>query len=346
MFQRRKPRKSCFANSRGKKFFEKNSNIFWLEETRRGCVISCLASDIKQNAVRFKPARCRGIFDKSKPHGQEKENKMEKRVVFVKVFVNLSADVVGRAVKQVLNVFCLIENVESSEEADLVIFDDVKKIEKGFDKEKTYAYLEIPGGGKKLALPGNVSVIPVTEAAVLLLTLIQDLIKKKQPIAEQNSRQEEVATIRPDAKRILVIDDTPKHIASAKKTLAGHHLTTVMSYEDAMEVLEKKKFDVVLTDLHLPMSSNTLSRDAFKLGELVPYGILLMIEAARQGAKQVAVVTDLNHHSDPFSAAFDHYSRFPVRIEGAKVLMLHARIMEDGSKSWENALARLEREDY
>jgi len=66
-----------------------------------------------------------------------------------------------------------------------------------------------------------------------------------------------------------------------------------------------------------------------------------MIEAARQGAKQVAVVTDLNHHTDPFSAAFDHFSRFPIQIEDAKVLMLHARITGEG-KDWSNALDRLQ----
>ena len=108
-----------------------------------------------------------------------------------------------------------------------------------------------------------------------------------------------------------------------------------------MNIIGSEKFDVVLTDLHLPMSSKTMG-DKFRFGELVPYGILLMVEAARQGAKYVAVVTDLSHHDDPFSAAFDHYSQFTIKIEGAKVVMMHAT-MENGAKDWASALAQLTR---
>lgn len=78
----------------------------------------------------------------------------------------------------------------------------------------------------------------------------------------------------------------------------------------------------------------------FKLGELVPYGMLLMVEAAHQGATQVAVVTDLSHHNDPFSAAFDYFSGFSVKIDNAKVVMMHAP-MKDGTKDWAQALAQL-----
>ncbi len=258
----------------------------------------------------------------------------------VRVNLRLEADVVGRAIKQVFN-SDVVRFMESPEDADLIIFDDVRKVEKEFSKEKTYAYLfGMRQGERKPNFPINVSIVPVTQAVATLIGLIDDLRIKLQPIADTEIQKEEVDAIRPDARHILVIDDTPKHIANAKKTLAGHHLTTVTTYEDSMETLAKQKFDVVLTDLHLPMSSKTLVPDSFKLGELVPYGVLLMIEAARQGAKHVAVVTDLNHHTDPFSAAFDHYSRFPVQIEGAKVLMLHARVTNEG-KDWAEALNRL-----
>lgn len=263
----------------------------------------------------------------------------------VRINLSLEADVVGKAIKQTLRVLSsgdVVEFVTSSEEADLIVFDDVRNIEKGFSREKSYAYLAGMRSGERYpAFPTNVSVVPVTQAVATLIKLVSDLSKKLQPIAvHEDVQREEAVPLREDAKRILVIDDTPKHIASAKKTLAGHRVITATNYEDAMDILEREKFDVVLTDLHLPMSSRTLSPHAFKLGELVPYGILLMIEAARQGAKHVAVVTDLSHHDDPFSAAFDHYSRFPVQIEGAKVLMLHARVNDEG-KDWGAALNRL-----
>ena len=263
----------------------------------------------------------------------------------VRINLSLEADVVGKAIKQTLQVLSsgdVVEFVISAEDADLVVFDDVRKIEKGFSREKSYAYLAgMRPGERQPTFPTNVSVVPVTQAVAMMINLISDLSKKLQPNAvREDVQHEEAASLRADAKRILVVDDTPRHITSAKKTLRGHRITTATTYEDAMDILERDKFDVVLTDLHLPMSSRTLSPHAFKLGELVPYGVLLMIEAARQGAKHVAVVTDLSHHSDPFSAAFDHFSRFPIQIEEAKVLMLHARVTDEG-KDWSAALDKL-----
>ena len=167
-----------------------------------------------------------------------------------------------------------------------------------------------------------------------------DEAKGCRPVRIEEAAEEEIPLL-PDAMLVLVIDDTPKNIMSAEKAFAGHHLVTATDYDEAMKILGSEKFDVVLTDLHLPMSSQTLGGEAFKLGELVPYGLLLMIEAARQGANAVAVVTDLSHHADPFSAAFDHFSQHPVKIDGARVMMLHAPLHEDGSKDWAKALDML-----
>lgn len=261
----------------------------------------------------------------------------------MRVHVAMQAEILGRTIKQIIGE--PVKFIDTASEADLIIFDSVRKIEKDFDKTKSYLCIWGVGGSgyitKPTNLPENVTVVHGADLLTNLLTLLSDLSKKLTPIAEveETSVGESTAELLPDALRILVIDDTAKHIASAKKGLVGHRLATATSYEKAMELLSKEKFDVVLTDLHLPMSSKTMG-DKFKLGELVPYGILLMIEAARQGAKKVAVVTDLSHHDDPFSAAFDHYSQFPISIEGAKVRMLHARVSVEG-KDWGEALQRI-----
>lgn len=227
--------------------------------------------------------------------------------------------------------------VENVNDADLIIFTEVRDIEHGYSKEKSYAYLQIRCNEKPPQLPENCQKIDALNIMNGLLDTITEARKSLKPLEVPEAEVvEETVPLRPDALSILVIDDTPKHIASAKSGLAGHKLVVATGYKEAMNILGKDKFDVVLTDLHLPMSSETLG-DAFKLGELVPYGILLMIEASRNGAKFVAVVTDLNHHADPFSAAFDHYSRFPVKIEGAKVIMMHAP-MKDDAKNWAEAL--------
>ncbi len=259
----------------------------------------------------------------------------------VQIYLAMEDGPIPKSIKKVLSTIVGdtgVAFVKEMSEADLVIFTNVRDVERGYDREKSYIFMRVAGDIP--TLPEGCVVIQCTEIVVELIKVIGDISKKLWPITEVSDAK--VVPVRLDALRILVIDDTQKHIASAKSGLAGHRLTTVTGYEDAMNILGSEKFDVVLTDLHLPMSSKTMG-SKFKLGELVPYGILLIIEAARQGAKYVAVVTDLSHHDDPFSAAFDHYSQFPIKIENAKVMMLHARLVDD-AKDWVAALDQLTKE--
>lgn len=55
-------------------------------------------------------------------------------------------------------------------------------------------------------------------------------------------------------RRILVVDDEPFVCDAVKMMLAfdGHTVETANSGKDALEVLEKKKFDVVITDFAMP----------------------------------------------------------------------------------------------
>lgn len=246
-----------------------------------------------------------------------------------------------RAIQQVFGVIGDTKThcfVETAGEADLVIFGDVRAIEKDYSASKTYAFIDELSHISK-NLPANVVSLKLSNLVVELLELIQKVGQELKPLEGSTSTPIEEVAFRADALRILVIDDAQENIASAKKGLADHRLTTVTGYEDAMDTLRREKFDIVLSDLHLPMSSQTMGSN-FRLGELVPYGLLLMVEAAHQGAKRVAVVTDLSHHADPFSAAFDHFSGMRLEIDGAKVIMVHAP-MKDGAKDWAAALERL-----
>lgn len=264
----------------------------------------------------------------------------------VRIHLAMEDGPIPRSIRQVLPIVgneSSHKYVGSLSEADLVIFSNVRAIERDYDKGKSYACLETPDGGKWGKMPDNCMKINVLNILQGLVEVIGKTREKLAPITGATSvPSEETIQLRTDALRILVIDDTPENIASAKKGLAGHRLATVTGYEDAMKILGSEKFDVVLTDLHLPMSSKTMG-DKFKLGELVPYGILLMVEAAHRGAKYVAVVTDLSHHDDPFSAAFDHFSHFSVKIDNAKVVMMHSP-MDNHAKDWAKALMQLMKE--
>ncbi len=263
----------------------------------------------------------------------------------VRIHLAMEDSPLPRAIKQVLPMLGDESShvyVEDPREADLVVCTDIRKVEGFYKKDQLYAVINMPGQ-KIPTLPSNCVVVNPDNLLIGLIEIIGKTRDELVPIVSTRIVPEMKLVSRTDALRILVIDDTPRHLESAFLGLGAYNLAAVNGYEDAMNVLALEKFDVVLIDLHLPMSSKTMG-DKFKLGELVPYRVLLMLEAARNGAKHVAVVTDLSHHDDPFSAAFDHYSRYPVKIENAKVVMMHAPMNQDGSKDWVTALDRLMKE--
>lgn len=265
----------------------------------------------------------------------------------VRIHLAMRDSPLPRSIRQALSMVDneeLFTYVDEQAEADLIIADDLRVIEKNYSESRAYGYFGV--SQNKVVLPKNVTDISSAPAMlVCLIELIQQVWFTLKPLEEPKAVPviPEVPLL-PNALRILVIEDTLKHQTSARIGLARHKLKVATGYEEAMKILGSEKFDVVLTDLQMPMSSRTLGSDAFKLGQLVPYGIMLMIEAAHQGAMRVAVVTDLNHHADWLSAAFDHF-RYLVQIDGAKVLMMHSPMRQDADgewvKDWAEVLSRL-----
>ena len=137
--------------------------------------------------------------------------------------------------------------------------------------------------------------------------------------------------------RILVIEDSPDHIESAKRTLEGHELTIVSYFDEAMELMKPDEFDAVLTDMMLPMS-NKLDKNYYKTTDPVSCGFIIALRATLCGAKYIGMLTDINHHKGAMAAALDYLDNHlmylntstcnSVRpnfiINGAKVMFVHA----------------------
>ncbi|TSC91196.1 MAG: hypothetical protein CEN90_578 [Parcubacteria group bacterium Licking1014_17] len=120
-------------------------------------------------------------------------------------------------------------------------------------------------------------------------------------------------------------------------------------------------YKVVLTDMNLPFSRFRLSFEARTKAENVhaepPYGFILALRAVQLGAKFVAMATNINHHQDPLSAAIEvlggaaYWSEVEkgkghaFRIDGAKVMFVHAPLLEEESESpakdWGRILKKL-----
>ena len=241
--------------------------------------------------------------------------------------------VVCAAISKVLGALELCEITDDPKKATLVIVDNYSAIGNFYSKEKWFAIIPLTGDKLKKELPENVSYLSFSNAIVEIMEIISKINDEKPTDAEVAEEPDVIEEFLPNAKKILVIEDTLRHQKSARLLLKGHRLTVATGYDEAMELLGKEDFEIVLSDLYLPMSPKTLGTEAFEIGKLVNYGLLLSLEAARVGVNYIAVATDLNHHADCFSAAFDHFSQFDFRIEGAKVIYLHAPMTHiDGEK--------------
>ncbi len=235
-----------------------------------------------------------------------------------------------------------LEIVDSAEKADLIISDNAKMVAQDWDKNKRYVFVslkEVPN------LPQNASWISPLEVVKHLLCLIPQMAetlptKKDIESPTRDTPRKPAAT---SAKKVLVVDDSPANIISALETIPTeeYSVETASSYEEAIEILSQKYFDFVLTDLHLPMSPLMLSDKAFRLGELVPYGLMILLASIRQGVKKIAVVTDLSHHDDAFSASFDHFVGEPIIAGEVRIELLRAHLRPDKSKDWSIALKKL-----
>lgn len=79
-------------------------------------------------------------------------------------------------------------------------------------------------------------------------------------------------------------------------------------------------FDVVLTDLLVPASRQAQGGEGLDfVGTEMPLGTTIALLALTAGVRNVAVVTDKNHHHHPASAAFDHF-RCNRCLEGINIL--------------------------
>ena len=145
--------------------------------------------------------------------------------------------------------------------------------------------------------------------------------------------------------KILLDDDSKKHRKAGVEQLSvlGHQVVALSGYEDAVNKVKLgEKFDVALIDLLMPTEGMTLGGEGLQyLGQPIDVGFSLAMKLALEGIKNVAVVTDMNHHMHPASALMDWFLGEKLTICGSKVRYYHARLMDDEVKNWAWALESL-----
>lgn len=122
---------------------------------------------------------------------------------------------------------------------------------------------------------------------------------------------------------ILIVEDKLENIAAAQVFLAGHDITVVSGFDQVMGALnrglngtsyngEKRDqilFDVVLTDCMFPKGGMACMGPKGQAtvncqGEM-PYGPMVVFHAIEAGVPNIGLITQGNHHDDPYVFAFD-----------------------------------------
>ncbi|MBI2146685.1 response regulator [Candidatus Woesearchaeota archaeon] len=155
---------------------------------------------------------------------------------------------------------------------------------------------------------------------------------------------------------ILVIEDTLKHRESAQVQLKEHKLVVLTNYEEGQKALESGyHYNVLLTDLMMPKGGrSTMGPEGMKyIFDLLPFGFPLAFLAAKIKIPYIGIVTDINHHDHPISAAIDPISggywrdssseQYLYTINDSKLGIFHAPFTDDGRKDWNKVLEVLQK---
>ena len=115
-------------------------------------------------------------------------------------------------------------------------------------------------------------------------------------------------------------------------------------YTEARKIASEQSFDAALLDLLMPAEEMMLGTQAREewLGREIAVGFPMILELSRLGIKKVAVATDTNHHNHPMSAIVDWFYGKTLTVNGAKIIITHSPMCDDGTKNWGKVLASLE----
>jgi len=246
------------------------------------------------------------------------------------------------AVERIINsLFTGNTIVKNRGSADLVITDEKNKVIRGYRPEQHYLIISFE---EILGLPDNAKWVHASQFVSGILQYISEISSdcdlddetKKELAIGVEIQPSNCSTHQP--LHVLVIDDTIGNLEKAVEQLHDECVITLADgYDKGIELIEKNRYDVVLTDLQMPIGLHhkALSVQNLDISKTVHNGFLIVFMATAKGA-QCAVVTDASHHQDWVSASFDDLINQNHTVNGQKVLFFN-----NIGKNWRQALNKL-----
>ena len=141
-------------------------------------------------------------------------------------------------------------------------------------------------------------------------------------------------------KKLSVLIVTQDNVEGVERIVNNHNIRLVSSYEEALRQLADQKFDAIITDLRIVVSDEATGGMDFGVGELMPYGIPIAMEAAYKGVRHIGVIVDPHHSKDSLVTVFDYFKRSSSGNIDSKIIMVDS-VRKDGKKDWDTMINQL-----
>lgn len=143
---------------------------------------------------------------------------------------------------------------------------------------------------------------------------------------------------------ILIVEDNTLHQEAARELLKEHNVQIVGNFDEAMDYLvggsiyspnqgNKKRYDVVLTDLFFPQGRGDCQADRSSASKEMPFGYAVALAAVNEGVQYVGVVSDGNHHQDPMAYTLDFFKKGVVDMGKSRMAIINSYSIDRAYKT-------------
>ncbi len=165
------------------------------------------------------------------------------------------------------------------------------------------------------------SILPLLSALSVVKRSLESSEAADPPSSLEFVKNLERSTI--SGKKIIALDNSSHNQAAARHQFgATNELTVLATYIDAISALKKNSYDIAVLDLLMPPESHLLGPDAFSrvVGSEFPAGLFIALLAARQGVREVYIVSDSSHHDHPATAIMGSVFSAPLVVDGGAMI--------------------------
>lgn len=142
-------------------------------------------------------------------------------------------------------------------------------------------------------------------------------------------------------KRILIVEDTKKHMEDAVRVAKelGFEVVTATTAREGQDIIREGGIDAVVTDIYIPLSSSSHLNHSES-----PCGINVAIAAKKAGVPCI-FCTDMGHHGSKLEWLFQITKDLglPPMVDGGKGGTLRSDYYHGaaGEKLWEKAIIQV-----